>query len=807
MGRKPLDPAASTPRYREQVAGLAGAAAPFRADNIARNRDTGNAASPTSHLTFDATSKTECGISQSSSFTADAANMMAHSVRPNALTDELVEVISGFSMEKDTRQFKLLRDCASKGLRNQHYARVNQFDVASRLDGLIEKFRILNNEPLADALQTRLDELRDQGTKSAPEILSFFLHLSDKPVEKTRLADLELLKPPAPPPPLTWAEIIADDPLNEEGVWDEVEFGTGSNSEESVSFDEEQSSDRSTPPSNPAQDARDLPELYDASDAAQEMSQNIMDEITQAQFWRQLGSEIVVITELQAIREVLLMLRGIPSSLFQVDKYDKVRSLRACRIAQTSRSAFHDILDGFARTGTILAQLRGWTKQRYEQVLPQACQASVERRLRHFDGSIAEIDESFVTRTGSTVAVSILELENRVRHLTEPLSSVATTIQPDRHTAGLDFLNRLYERLCYLTMEGSDGPTLSYHYALYQEPFKVYLRPIVRWMQSGELLDDPHSPIRLADQQCDLGRMWSDRFELVPNGLEHPAIPMKKVFTIGKCVRMLEKLGHNNTRPAIDFRPPAEFSKERFEAAINRWVGSCAAPVITLQECLRDSAHGQALWKSLDLLDGPYLSELAIRSIDGGDRYVLAELTRIRTGAPWLIRNIMREHNVHLCIYNALLPLYRAKTTLQRLSASTRSDKLALRQRLLWFADTLLTYMTMDVLKPTLLQARTRLRQATDIDAMATAFAQLVTRLEAQLLLPSTLKPITTAIASLLDLPLALSHVWETNVTVDELGNGYVRLLTFVTHGIQSISRDGEQSWGLLAEKLSWGCM
>ncbi|KAK4942194.1 hypothetical protein LTR28_008726, partial [Elasticomyces elasticus] len=369
------------------------------------------------------------------------------------------------------------------------------------------------------------------------------------------LTDLELLKPPAPPPPLTWAEIIADDPLNEEGVWDEVEFGTGSNSEESVSFDEEQSSDRSTPPSNPAQDARDLPELYDASDAAQEMSQNIMDEITQAQFWRQLGSEIVVITELQAIREVLLMLRGIPSSLFQVDKYDK----------------------------------------KYEQVLPQAYQASVERRLWQFDGSIAEIDESFVTRTGSTVTVSILELENRVRYLTEPWRSVATTIQSDRHIAGLDFLDRLYERLCYLTMEGSDGPTLSYHYTLYQEPFKVYLKPIARWMQSGELLDDPRSPIRLADQHCDLGRMWSDRFELVPNGLEHPAIPMKKVFTIGKCVRMLQELGHDNICPAIDFRPPAEFSKERFEAAINRWVDSCAAPVITLQECLRDSAHGKQI--------------------------------------------------------------------------------------------------------------------------------------------------------------------------------------------------------------------
>ncbi len=82
-------------------------------------------------------------------------------------------------------------------------------------------------------------------------------------------------------------------------------------------------------------------------------------------------------------------------------------------------------------------------------------------------------------------------------------------------------------------MEGSDG--LGYHYTLYQEAFKVYLKPIMRWMHSGELLDDPYLPIRLADHDCDLGKIWWDRFEVAADKLKYPAMPIKKIFTIGKC--------------------------------------------------------------------------------------------------------------------------------------------------------------------------------------------------------------------------------------------------------------------------------
>jgi len=50
--------------------------------------------------------------------------------------------------------------------------------------------------------------------KLGPEILSLLLELSDKPVIKSRLEDLDLLKEPDPDPgpPLRWKDLIADNP-------------------------------------------------------------------------------------------------------------------------------------------------------------------------------------------------------------------------------------------------------------------------------------------------------------------------------------------------------------------------------------------------------------------------------------------------------------------------------------------------------------------------------------------------------------------------------------------------------------------
>jgi gamma-tubulin complex component 5 len=97
---------------------------------------------------------------------------------------------------------------------------------------LEEKFRIRNNEDLADALEMRISKLKTLTDISSadsfiPEILHLLLELSDKPLTKSRLSDLKELQPSPPPRALTWDDIIADDPLEGE-IWDDVDFGAES---------------------------------------------------------------------------------------------------------------------------------------------------------------------------------------------------------------------------------------------------------------------------------------------------------------------------------------------------------------------------------------------------------------------------------------------------------------------------------------------------------------------------------------------------------------------------------------------------
>lgn len=95
----------------------------------------------------------------------------------------------------------------------------------NKTKSLEEKFRIRDRDDLADALRSRLTELPPSGF--TPEILSLFLLLSDRPLEKASVEDLE---PALAPQALTWADIIAEDPLTGD-IWEDVDFGAESSEE------------------------------------------------------------------------------------------------------------------------------------------------------------------------------------------------------------------------------------------------------------------------------------------------------------------------------------------------------------------------------------------------------------------------------------------------------------------------------------------------------------------------------------------------------------------------------------------------
>jgi gamma-tubulin complex component 5 len=158
---------------------------------------------------------------------------MAHAATLSALTDDLITAITlPFPLHKHSRHFKLIKESSLKTFKTLQHVRVNQFEIDARLQGLLEKFIVLNNEALADVLKPRLDELAARPLKWKPEILALLLALSDRPVDKTNIHKaLEIVPEDAVEPQLTWADIIADDPLNEEGVWDHVDVDESDYSE------------------------------------------------------------------------------------------------------------------------------------------------------------------------------------------------------------------------------------------------------------------------------------------------------------------------------------------------------------------------------------------------------------------------------------------------------------------------------------------------------------------------------------------------------------------------------------------------
>jgi gamma-tubulin complex component 5 len=86
-----------------------------------------------------------------------------------------------------------------------------------------------------------LEELPSTTAKLTPEILNLFLELSDQPLQKSRVEDLEKLVRPSEKRQLTWENIIGDEPL-EGDIWEDVDFAAESS--DAWSEDEDDSAGR-----------------------------------------------------------------------------------------------------------------------------------------------------------------------------------------------------------------------------------------------------------------------------------------------------------------------------------------------------------------------------------------------------------------------------------------------------------------------------------------------------------------------------------------------------------------------------------
>ncbi|KAJ4346776.1 uncharacterized protein N0V89_010708 [Didymosphaeria variabile] len=861
---------------------------------------------------------------------------MAQNAKVAALTDELIHSILKFDPEANKRAYKHAKDIARNGLRAHQYARTNQFDVQASFIGLDEKFRVLNRDDLADALDERVKEINKRLGKWIPECLSLLLQLSDQPTENSRVEALELLRPPTPSPELTWKEILEDDPYSDEEIWKDIDYGAESSDDDLLAPKKEVL--KFSPPTSVDED-----DTYDPKGCVVAVDAAAIDEIEEAQFWKhktEAEDEKLEITELQAVRETLFMLAGLQTSLFHADR--RVGPEYELRHAMT-KTANH-LLAELGDIGRTIHQLRQWVKRPSTLPLIQTFEAAVSKRLREYDQSLALLQQRYLVPEKPT-AVSLLELHDNVRSLSRPilrLARVVSEIEPQLLVNPFVHLEILFDQinLAQMTLEQDVFDFLS---NLFFECLQTYLKPMRRWMEDGELgLNDETFFVFENDSGSEASSLWHDRFVLrrgQENKLRSPAFlepAAQKIFNTGKSVVFLKELGIHTSllptkveEPRLDHKtvcgtsadsPLSPFS-ELFQAAFQTWIESKYSLASTvLREYLFNIC---GLVQTLDSFRTIYLSangsvfqefaDAVFERMDTNqrawnDRFLLTELARgifslelpkgqserivVRSmrkssksphrsvkalshvsldyALPWPLMNIVQRSSVSIYqqLSTFLLQTYRAKYLLQRISPQSvrlindsqlRQLSYKLRQRLIWFADVLRSYLTATVIDASFADMKAAMGMAENIDEMSAIHTKYVARLQDQALLSDNLKPIHRAMVSLLDLAVLYSqqHSREaaqakpirqhqakehsrrksvipgkpkeddsdsSDVEDDEesaaskspattqsdeglegVDGEFERLLSFVTAGLRSVGRVGaEPVWEILADRLEW---
>ncbi|KAF2403055.1 hypothetical protein EJ06DRAFT_554588 [Trichodelitschia bisporula] len=597
---------------------------------------------------------------------------MAQSAIVNGLISSLITSLTGISISD--RRHKQLKEHVIKGARHQQYVRVNQFEVESSLNGLVEKFQVLDRDDLAEALTARLDELSKIPNKWTPDILSLFLNLSDRPVEKFQLEALYQLRPfvEPEPSPFTWEELLADEPFSDPELWENEPLSAGSSDDE-VIYQQE--------PRVPVVQYRPMPVVvadepnFDQNSLVTNAEKDLLRQIEESHHWNQRAKghqfsaeqvdERRSITVLQAIRQVCFMLRTLPTSMFYTDvARGTVIYNEGISLIQTTHLSVTHVLASLADIGSALYRLREWLKK--EQVVPllQSFQAAVSMRLQDFDKSLSTLEREYATPS-KTMTASILAVHDAVQirsriviHLEGLVSRVSS------HRSDFTCMELLYDDICVL-QDISDSEVYEQCAHIFFECLRVYLRPIRAWMELGDASNfEECAFISVADKDSELSALWHSRFELRRGANGDLLAPLfiqsvcQKILNAGKSIVFLDRLGKNHgsssiAEPLLDFDSVCHTNRnfalapfsELFATAFADWVRSRYGPSASI---LREQIFTSCgLWRFLDALeliyfgrDGSLFQSFAsevFRRMDErprtwNDRFLLSEVARSTFG-------------------------------------------------------------------------------------------------------------------------------------------------------------------------------
>ncbi|KAK6440262.1 hypothetical protein LTR95_003510 [Oleoguttula sp. CCFEE 5521] len=460
----------------------------------------------------------------------NAAIGMAHAGQLNDLAEGLISSVTN-STRQDVR-FAQLKTVAVKGLRDHSYARTNQFDVKAKLDGLVEKFAVLDRDDLSDALQDRLKELPARD-KFLPEALSLLMLFVQECETKA----------------LTWAELKADGPSTELGLWDDVAGGYHSSGDEIGSDDDSEPSASTSATSIDGSSALELARQYVVQPTAEEQAAlqalHLIRHTSDA-------SAKQTITELDVVRQSLQMLRAVDTNLYAVDHDGKVAVNSGLRTSTTAVSTTRDVLDKFAALGNSLGSLRRWTHVAQVNAWHRNCQAAIGGILSNFDGVLSEFEHDYVS-PDRTVTVSTIEILHRTQTSAVHLCVLSQLVARAAFNTGEPYalLEGLYDLACAAQLQGNEEGFEIFSGVLL-DTVGTYLRPTATWLRSNIAEDKTESFfVEESKAPCEPAEIWHSKYSLrrdaygqlvAPNFLHNK---LAEIFAMGKATMFLKQLNND----------------------------------------------------------------------------------------------------------------------------------------------------------------------------------------------------------------------------------------------------------------------
>ncbi|KAK0770479.1 hypothetical protein LTR91_005064 [Friedmanniomyces endolithicus] len=480
---------------------------------------------------------------------------MAHAATIGELTEGLIGSITG--IPRDHSLFGSLKDRAVKQLKDSSRGRTNPFEVNERFAGLIEKFGVLNRDDLGEALESRLDSLPK--TRWTPEFLSLLLQLTDRPWEHPRIENLGQLRTsstqPAEP---TWEEIVADDPLTEDDISNDVERGYHSSGDD-VAVDDDSNSEPTTSTQATScneEDFAGLARLHIVQPDATLLSE--VQSARQALSKHGTSNRMDVQSELTIIREALSMLRGLPTYIFDLDPLNNAVGItQRITTATASSIVIHDVLVQLAEVGTRLNSVRQWLCRKQSRAHLQSVQAAVQQSMTLLDSRFVDLERRYAQPQYDYI-VSFVDVRREVEASARPMIRLSDIIASDASASVVGrspfaLLDLLYEESCVAQLEG-DEDLFAVVARVLLAGLRTYLRPISGWYFSGTppSKDGEDFFVREMKTDCDLGEVWHERFalRLLPDGrvcapgMMQPFV--EQLYRLGKSRAFIKLLGQQS---------------------------------------------------------------------------------------------------------------------------------------------------------------------------------------------------------------------------------------------------------------------